>query len=188
LISYNKNKACFLDRDGVLIEEANYISLPSQVHILPGTIKALQLLKDNNYKIIVITNQAGVAKGYFIENAIPKVHSEIDRQLNEYGIQVDRYYYCPHHPNGIIKKYAICCNCRKPMPGMILQAKEDYNLDLNSSFLIGDKMSDLLAAEKSGCHGVLVETGYGKQYKKEAIVRGFPVLPNLKEAVLFSLK
>jgi len=183
----SQNKACFLDRDGVLIEEVNYLSSPDQVNVLPETIKALQLLKNNNYKIIVITNQAGVARGFFTEDSISKVHSEIDRQLKKYKLQVDHYYYCPHHPDGSVKKYAINCNCRKPMPGMILQAVKDYNLNLNNSFLVGDKMSDLLAAENSGCQGILVETGYGKEHKKEAVTRGFSVFSNIEQVVRFLL-
>ncbi len=183
----NKIKACFLDRDGVLIEEVNYLSSPDQVNILPESIKALQLLKDNNYKIIVVTNQAGVARGFFTEDSILKVHREIDRQLSEYKLKVDHYYYCPHHPDGSVNKYAITCNCRKPMPGMILKAVHDFNLDLNNSFLVGDKISDLTAAANSGCLGLLVETGHGKEHKKDAISKDFPVFPNLEQAVLFFL-
>ena len=183
-----KNKACFLDRDGVLIEEVCYLSSPNQVTILPETIDALQLLKENNYKIIVVTNQAGVARGYFKEETIPKIHKEIDRQLAKHHLQIERYYYCPHHPDGTVKEYAISCECRKPMPGMILQAEKDFNLDLPNSFLIGDKVSDLLAAKNAGCHGIMVETGHGKEHKKDATTKGFPVLPNIKEAVLSFLK
>ena len=180
----NKSRVCFLDRDGVLIEEVNYLQSPDQICILPGVIEALQLLKDNNYKIIVITNQAGVARGYFKEDVIPKIHKEIDERLKRYNLKIDKYYYCPHHPEGTIAKYAINCDCRKPMPGMILQAQKDFNLDLNNSFLIGDKISDLLAAKNADCKGLLVETGHGKDHKKEAIAKGFSVYLNVKEAVL----
>ena len=183
-----KIKACFLDRDGVLIEEVNYLSSPDQVNVYPAAIKALHLLKDNNYKIIVVTNQAGVAKGYFTEDSIPKIHDEIDRRLRPYELKIDHYYYCPHHPEGSVSEYAIKCNCRKPMPGMILQAVEDYNLDLNSSFLIGDKISDLLAAENSGCSGMLVETGHGMEHKQKALNQGFSVFSNIEQAVLFALE
>jgi D-glycero-D-manno-heptose 1,7-bisphosphate phosphatase len=179
-----KNKACFLDRDGVLIKEINYLSSPDQVNVYPETIQALRLLKENNYVIIVVTNQAGVARGFFAENSVPKVHNEIDRQLKQFNLQIDHYYYCPHHPDGSVEKYAINCDCRKPMPGMILQAAKEYNLDLNASFLIGDKISDLLSAENAGCLGILVETGYGQKNKKEAIAKGFSVFSNIEQAVL----
>ena len=186
-MSYKKEekiKACFLDRDGVLIEDVNYLSSPEQVNILPEAIKALQLLKDSNYKIIVVTNQGGVARGYFTEDSIPEIHNEIDRRLEHCKLHIDHYYYCPHHPDGSVKKYAISCNCRKPMPGMILQAVKDCNIDLNRSFLIGDKISDLLAAKNAGCPGYLVETGHGEEHKKEALARGFLVLPDIEQAVL----
>ena len=183
----NINRACFLDRDGVLIEEVNYLSSPEQVNILPESVKALQLLKDKGYKIIVVTNQAGVARGFFTDDSITEVHREIDGQLSEYKLKIDHYYYCPHHPDGSVNKYAITCNCRKPMPGMILQAVQDYNIDLNNSFLVGDKISDLIAAENSGCLGLLVETGHGKDHKKDAIAKGFSVFSNLEKAVEFFL-
>ena len=182
-----KLRACFLDRDGVLIEEVNYLSTPDQIHIFPEAVRALQLLKKNNYKIIVVTNQAGVARGYFNEDSISKIHNEIDRRLKPYNLQIDHYYYCPHHPDGSVEKYTGNCNCRKPMPGMILQAVKDCDLDINKSFLIGDKISDLLAAENSGCQGILVETGHGKEHKKEAMARGFSVFSNIEQAVLFAL-
>ena len=181
-------KACLLDRDGVLIKETNYLSSPKEVSIFPEAIRALQLLKENNYKIIVVTNQAGVAKGFFAEACISEVHAEIDRQLKQHNLKIDHYYYCPHHPEGIVEQYKKSCNCRKPMPGMIQRAQKDYNLDLSKSFLIGDKISDLLAAKNSGCLGILVETGYGKAYKEEAISKDFSVLPNIEQAVRFALK
>jgi len=183
-VENKKSKACFLDRDGVLIEEVNYLSSPEQVKVFPEAIRALILLKKNNYKIIVVTNQGGVARGFFTENVIPLVHEEIDRQLEKYELRVDHYYYCPHHPAGSVKEYSIKCECRKPMPGMILQAVQDYNIDLNSSFLVGDKKTDLLAAKNAGCPGLLVETGHGKEHKKESLVNGFLAFSNIEQAVV----
>ena len=180
-----KSKACFLDRDGVLVEEVNYLGSPEQVNIFPESIRALQLLKDNNYKVIVVTNQAGVARGFFTEDSISEVHKEIDRQLTKYKLNIDHYYYCPHHPDGTVKKYAIDCNCRKPMPGMILQAVKDYDIDISKSFLVGDKVSDLMAAENSGCSAILVETGHGKEHKKNALEKSFSVFANIEQAVLY---
>ena len=182
-----KNKACFLDRDGVLIEEVNYLSSPDQVRIFPETVKALSLLKNNGYKIIVITNQAGVARGYFTEKDIVKVHAEIDKQLADNNLHIDAYYYCPHHPKGTVKGYNIECECRKPNSNMILQAVKDYNIDLKQSFLIGDKLSDLHAAENAGCRAALVLTGHGEEHINDAKLQNFPILKNIEKAVLHFL-
>ena len=184
----NIEKACFLDRDGVLIKEVNYLSSPNQVQIFPESVKALKILQKYQYRVIVVTNQAGVARGYFKESSVSKVHKEIDRQLLRYGLKIDAYYYCPHHPDGTVREYSINCNCRKPMPGMILKAAQDFRLDLSKSFLLGDKMSDLLAAENAGCVGGLVETGYGKEYKEKALSKGFSVFTNIELAVKFFIK
>jgi D-glycero-D-manno-heptose 1,7-bisphosphate phosphatase len=182
-----KNKVCFLDRDGVLIKEVNYLSSPDQVHIFPETINALKLLKKNNYKIIVITNQAGVARGYFSEEDIIKVHAEINKQLAGYNLYIDAYYYCPHHPKGTVEGYNIECDCRKPNPNMILQAVEDFNIDLEESFLVGDKVSDLLAAKNAGCRAALVKTGHGHEHIDKANSLNFSILNNIEDAVKYFL-
>ena len=182
-----KNKACFLDRDGVLIEEVNYLSSPDQVHVFPESIRALILLRKNGYKIIVVTNQAGVARGYFTEKGISIVHSEIDRQLELHDLSVDAYYYCPHHPEGTVDGYNIECDCRKPKPKMILQAVKDFNIDLENSFLIGDKISDLLAAKNAGCSAALVKTGHGLEHTEKAQLQNFPILKNIEDAVKYFL-
>lgn len=179
----NKSKACFLDRDGVLIEEKIYLSSISDVCIFPETYDALNLLKKAEFKIIVVTNQAGVAKGYYHESTIPQIHKEIDRQLALMGVGVDAYYYCPHHPKGKMQEYAIKCDCRKPAPGMILKAANDFNLDLTKSFLIGDKMSDIGAAKNAGCTGILVKTGHGKDHLDRAQKDGIIIRENILEAV-----
>ncbi|MCP4179190.1 MAG: HAD family hydrolase [bacterium] len=180
-----KNKACFLDRDGVLIEEVNYLSSPSQINIFENSYKALKLLKDNGYIIIVITNQAGVARGYFKEDNIKIVHNEINRLLSIANLSIDKYYYCPHHPKGTLAKYSIECNCRKPAPGLILQAVEDFNIDLKQSFLIGDKMSDINSAKNAGCSSLLVKTGHGLEHIEIARNKSIPIKENIFEAVKF---
>ncbi|MEI6056067.1 MAG: HAD family hydrolase [Lentisphaerota bacterium] len=184
----NKSKACFLDRDGVLIEEKIYLASISDVYIFPETYDALKLLKDDGFKIIVVTNQAGVAKGYYDESTIPMIHEEIDRQLALAGVGVDAYYYCPHHPKGKVQEYAIKCDCRKPAPGMILQAVNNFDIDLAKSFLIGDKMSDIGVAENAGCLGILVKTGHGKEHITKAQDAGIIVKENILEAVKYFLE
>lgn len=184
----NKTKACFLDRDGVLIEEKIYLSSVSDVSIFPETYDALKLLREEGYKVIVVTNQAGVAKGYYEESTIGLIHKEIDRQLALMGIGVDAYYYCPHHPKGKIKEYAVKCDCRKPAPGMILQAIKDFNIDTANSFLVGDKLSDIGAAKNAGFVGILVKTGHGKEHIDKAQKEGITVRDNILEAVKYFLE
>ncbi len=178
-----KNKACFLDRDGVLIEEGNYISSPSDVSIFHETIQALKILRKNGFKIIVITNQGGVAKGYYKEKSILDVHREIDRQLATAKLKIDKYYYCPHHPEGTVKKYSIACRCRKPAPGLIFNAAKDFDIDLSKSFLIGDKISDIEAAQNAGCSAILVKTGHGQEHIGEAETKNIIMTKNILEAV-----
>lgn len=178
-----KSKACFLDRDGVLIEEGNYLSSPSGVVIFSETIQALKILRENGFKVIVITNQGGVAKGYYKEKSISEVHKEIDCQLIKFGLKVDKYYYCPHHPEGTVKKYSITCKCRKPSPGLIFDAVKDFDIDISKSFLIGDKISDIEAAQKAGCEGILVRTGHGLEYIEKAKKKNIIIAENILEAV-----
>jgi D,D-heptose 1,7-bisphosphate phosphatase len=179
------HKACFLDRDGVLIKDANYLSSVSDVHIYKSSFKALKLLKENGFKIIVITNQGGAAKGYFNEKLVNAVHKEINRKLELHGLKIDAFYYCLHNPDGVIPELTKECDCRKPSPGMILKAAKDFNIDLKSSFLIGDKMSDIDAALNAGCHAVLVKTGHGFEHVSAAIKRGIPVKANIYSAVKY---
>ena len=181
--SGNPNRACFLDRDGVLIEDAHYLSSPDQVRLMPGISGSLRRLRQEGYLLIVVTNQSGVARGVFPEDAIPAVHQRIDDLLAAEGAGIDAYYYCPHHVEGTVKRYARSCSCRKPEPGMLLAAATDYRLDLGASFLIGDKLSDLQAAEKAGCAGYLVETGHGREYAERGRAAGIPVVADAVSAV-----
>jgi D-glycero-D-manno-heptose 1,7-bisphosphate phosphatase len=180
-----KNKTCFLDRDGVLIREVNYLSSPEQVSIFSEAINALKMLRKNGYKIIVITNQAGVARGYFTEQDVLEVHAEIDRQLLAENLSIDAYYYCPHHPDGVVDGYNIDCDCRKPKPSLILQAVKDFDIDLHKSFLIGDKVTDLLAADNAGCSAALVKTGHGIEHVAKAEELNFKVFDNIENAVIY---
>lgn len=178
-------KACFLDRDGVLIKEVNYLSKPEQISFYSDTFSALRLLQKNGYKIFIITNQSGIARGYFPESTVKLIHNEINKQLQEHGLTINGYYYCPHYPESNVKKYSKDCNCRKPKPGLILKAAKEHSIDLTKSFFIGDKPSDLYAAKNAGCFSILVETGYGKEHKQLAINEGFIVKSNIKKAVEF---
>jgi D-glycero-D-manno-heptose 1,7-bisphosphate phosphatase len=153
--------AVFLDRDGVLIEEVNYLSEVGQVRLLPGAAEAVASLNLARVPVVVVTNQAGVARGYFPEERVGEVHDFLAALLAQRGARVDRYYHCPHHPDAKVERYRVACECRKPKPGMLRRAEAEMGLDLTRSYLVGDNVSDLAAGGAAGCKTVLVRTGYG---------------------------
>jgi D-glycero-D-manno-heptose 1,7-bisphosphate phosphatase len=152
--------ALFLDRDGVIVREVEYLADPSQVVLIPGAAAAIARLNAAALPVVVVTNQAGVARGYFSEARVDDVHRHLSQLLEIEGARIDRYYYCPHHPTAGKGAYRRECTCRKPRPGMLLQAARDLGLDLERSFLVGDKVSDVQAG--AVCRqALLVRTGYG---------------------------
>lgn len=157
------NQAVFLDRDGVINEETHYLSDPQQLRLIPSAARAIRLLNRRAIPIIVITNQAGVARGYYPESQVAVLHHALAARLAEEGAHIDRFYYCPHHPTEGRPPYRIDCDCRKPKPGLLLQAAADFGLDCAQCYLIGDKASDLAAGRRAHCRTVLVKTGYGAQ-------------------------
>lgn len=159
----NKRGAVFLDRDGVVNEEINYLSDPEQVYLILGASQAIRLLNRNGVPVIVVTNQSGVAMGYLSEKQLSGIHRTLSSMLAQENAHVDRFYYCPHHPIARLDAYRLDCECRKPRPGLLLRAARDFDLDLPQSYMIGDKVSDLVAGLNSGCRVILVQTGYGAQ-------------------------
>jgi D-glycero-D-manno-heptose 1,7-bisphosphate phosphatase len=157
----HKKAAVFLDRDGVLIEEVNYLTEVAQVRLIAGAAEAVANLNRAGIPVVVVTNQAGVAHGYFPEERVAEVHAYLDELLAERGAWVDRYYYCPHHADAAVERYRAECECRKPKPGMLRRAGAEMGLDLRRSYVVGDKVSDLLAGGAAGCKTILVRTGYG---------------------------
>lgn len=153
--------AIFLDRDGVIIDDVNYLATPDQVRFIPGSIEAIASLNRAGWPVIVVTNQAGVARGYFPQQAVVRVHRHIADQLAEMSARIDAFYYCPHHPEGEVEAYRLACRCRKPRPGMLRRAANEHGLDLDRSWLIGDRVSDLEAGAAVGARTILVRTGYG---------------------------
>jgi D-glycero-D-manno-heptose 1,7-bisphosphate phosphatase len=182
------NRACFIDRDGVLIEEKIYLRDPEQVLLVPEAVAALKLLEQHGFLRIVITNQAGVAHGYFTEADVTAVHDKIKALLLAQKVGVTDFFYCPHHPDGTVSEYALNCACRKPGTALIEQAVKKYDLNLSASFLIGDKISDLLAGRKAGCPAILVKTGHGPEHVAKAKHQNFPIAANILEAVKCFLK
>ena len=151
--------AVFLDRDGVLNVDHHYVHQPERFEWIPGAMEAVRWLNQQGYLVIVVTNQSGVARGYFPESSVHDLHAWVDRQLASQEAHVDAYYYCPHHPEGSVPEYTKTCNCRKPAPGMILQALSEWSVDISRSYLVGDSPRDVEAAESAGIRGYLFTGG-----------------------------
>ena len=158
----NLRPAVFLDRDGTVNEQMGYINHISRFHLLPEAGRGIKLLNDHKIPVVVVSNQSGLARGYFPKELLNQVHEKMDRLLAQEGAHIDGLYYCPHHPEAKEMQYRIDCNCRKPKTGMLLQAADEMNLDLSLSFVVGDRWSDIKCADRAGCSSVLVLTGYGR--------------------------
>jgi len=154
--------AVFLDRDGTINEQMGYINHISRFHLLPGVANAIKRLNDAHIPVIVVSNQSGLARGYFPEELLTAVHKKMDEQLAEKGARVDAVYYCPHHPEAKEERFRKACNCRKPKPGLIFTAAKELELDPEKSFVVGDRWSDIKTAAACGARSVLVRTGYGR--------------------------
>lgn len=161
--------AVFLDRDGVIIKEVNYLSKISQIELLVGVAKAISILNKKKVPVIVVTNQSGVARGYFSERMVIEIHDAINEMIGLEGAHIDQYYFCPHHPTEGKFSYKKSCECRKPKPGMLKKAAIEFDIDLRRSFMIGDKLSDIESGVTVGCKSILVRTGYGGQYSTEEL-------------------
>lgn len=158
----NENIAIFLDRDGVINKEVGYLSNPEDFELLEGTTEALKILKEKGYLLFIITNQAGVARGYYSEEILSDIHNKLNLILKESDISLDGIYYCPHHP-----KITGDCECRKPKPGMIFKARDKFKINLQKSYMVGDTMGDIEAGNNAQCKTVLVMTGYGKEERSK---------------------
>ena len=154
-------KAVFLDRDGTINREIGHLYSSSELEFIPGVIDAIKEIRNQGYLVVVITNQAGVARGLYREEDVVLLHKVMNQRLMKEGAFIDAFYYCPHHPEAVVEKYRLQCNCRKPKPGMILKAFEDLGVNPEESILIGDKESDILAGENAGItHNFIVRSGY----------------------------
>jgi len=158
-----KSVAVFLDRDGVINEEVGYLDSLDKLKIIPCAFEAIKLINESGMKAVVISNQAGVARGFFTEDFVKIINEHLQTALRQKKAHIDNFYYCPHHPTEGIKPYRQNCNCRKPAPGMLLKAAQDLNIDLTKSYMVGDRFRDMEAAKRVGVKGVLVKTGYGSE-------------------------
>ena len=149
--------ALFLDRDGTLVHAEHYPSRPVQLRLYDDIGPKLRSLQQRGFRLIVITNQAGIARGYFTETDLHLMHEYLTGELTKLGVQVDGIYHCPHHPEGVIESLAIRCECRKPQPGMLLRAAQEHDLDLARSWFVGDILDDVEAGNRAGCRTILVD-------------------------------
>ncbi len=154
------SKAVFFDRDGVLNIDKGYTYKIEELEWMPGAKEAVAYLTEGGYKIFVVTNQSGIARGFYTDEDVHKLHAYMQEECKKAGGEITKIYYCPHHPTkGVIPELTVQCNCRKPAPGMILQAFQEYDLDKNGSFMIGDMPKDMEAAKAAGLPGYLFKGG-----------------------------
>jgi D-glycero-D-manno-heptose 1,7-bisphosphate phosphatase len=183
--------AVFLDRDGTVSEEVGYVNHIDRFKVYPWTADAIRKLNDAGTPVFLITNQSGVARGYFPEDLVKEVHRRLNEALAPNGAFLNGTYYCPHHPEGRKAAYRMFCDCRKPAPGMLLRASRDHGIDLTRSYMIGDRYLDLETGFRVGARGVLVLSGYGKgeyEYQRDQWPRPPDhVARNLADAVEYVL-
>ena len=182
--------AVFLDRDGTIIEERGYLDRLDLLELYSFTADAIRLLNRAGYATVVVTNQGGIGRGIIDEPFLQRVHSTLDARLAAGHARIDRYYYCPHHPDAIVPELRQKCGCRKPAAGMIEQACRELSLDPKRSVMIGDRRLDVVAGSTAGTRTILVRTGHGAH--EEAMPPGHArpdaILNNLMEAVGWILR
>ncbi len=154
-------KAVFLDRDGTINEEMGYINHASRFIVFDFVPEAIKTLNECGFLVFVVTNQSGIARGYFNEDLLLKLHTSLISKVEKEQAKIEKIYYCPHHPKEGISKYRVDCDCRKPKPGMIEKAKNEYNIDLKNSYIIGDRYKDIQFGKNIGLKTIMVLTGYG---------------------------
>jgi D-glycero-D-manno-heptose 1,7-bisphosphate phosphatase len=182
--------AVFLDRDGTLIEEVGYLDRVERVSLYPYAADAIRALNRAGLRVVMVTNQSGVARGFFSEAVVHEVHDHIATLLARGGAQIDAYYYCPHHPDGRVTEYAVRCECRKPGRGLVDRAVGELGVDPLRSFAVGDRWVDIGLARRFGGRGVLVRTGYGagEEQRPPAEIAADVVVDNLAGAASWILR
>jgi D-glycero-D-manno-heptose 1,7-bisphosphate phosphatase len=173
-------RAVFLDRDGTIMEDSNYVGDVERVVLIPGAAAALLQLQEAGYRLFVVTNQSGVGRGYFTRESVEAIHAHLDEHFASAGVRFDRYYVCPHHPEDN-------CDCRKPKPKFLLDAALEYGLDLSRCFMIGDRASDIQAGINAGTRTILVLTGAGRDTLAKQEVRPDFVAEGIQAAATWIL-
>jgi D-glycero-D-manno-heptose 1,7-bisphosphate phosphatase len=176
------HRAVFLDKDGTLVENVPYNVDPTCLTLTPGAIEGLRLLYEASYLLIVISNQSGVARGYFTEAALVPIMQQLQLMLEQAGVVLSGFYYCPHHPQGVVAPYAVVCDCRKPQPGLLYQAAQDHLIDLYQSWFIGDILHDVAAGRSAGCRTILLDNGNETEWQLSRHCLPHHTVNNLFEA------
>jgi len=158
-------KAVFLDKDGTLVDDLAYNVDPRRITLCAGAGAALRLLARLDYRLFVVSNQDGVAHGHFAETALEPVRHRLADLLFREQLGLDGFYYCPHHPAGKVQGYAVDCLCRKPMPGMLVKAAREHDIDLHASWMVGDVLHDVEAGNRAGCRTVLIDSGNETEWR-----------------------
>lgn len=179
------NKAVFIDKDGTLIPDIPYNVNVDLIQLEQATIEGLTNLKAKGFLLIVVSNQSGVAKGYFREEELTRVWERIEQLLLLHQLTLDGFYYCPHHPVGTVQSYAIACDCRKPLPGLIVKAAHDLDVDLPGSWMIGDILNDVEAGKRAGCRTVLINNGNETEWVSNEWRMPDGIAKNINEAAAF---
>jgi D-glycero-D-manno-heptose 1,7-bisphosphate phosphatase len=176
-------KAIFLDRDDTVIEDSGYINSPEQVKLIAGAASAISDFRKMGYKLIVVSNQSGIARGIITEQALAQIHEKLKQLLAEQNSSIDRIYYCPYHPDGVIGKFRKDSDWRKPKPGMLLTAAKEMDIDLADSWMIGNSYRDIMAGKAAGCRTILIKSSLKVPVKKQDDPNADFDAVNLREAV-----
>jgi histidinol-phosphate phosphatase family protein len=161
-----RRAAVFLDKDGTLVVDVPYNVAPERIRLTHGAVEGLQALHAAGYPLIVVSNQSGVARGLFTEEALAAVEARVRMLLGAVGVPLAGFYSCPHHPDGVVSRYAVSCHCRKPAPGMLEQAARKHGIDLARSWLVGDILHDIEAGRRAGCQTVLLDVGHETEWER----------------------
>lgn len=182
------NQAVFLDRDGTINKDVGYLSDPEKLNLLPRVAETIKMLNGAGFKVIIVSNQSGVARGFFSEEVVNEINTKLERELLKKEAFVDGTYFCPHHPEIGTPPYRKNCNCRKPKPGLLLQAAKDHEIELSRSYTVGDEIKDIEAGVRAGCKTVLVLTGKERDMpKRDWNVRPDYIAKNLHDAACWIL-
>ncbi len=177
-------RAVFLDRDGVITQEPpHYAHKIDQLKFIAGTADAIRLLNNNGFMVIIASNQSGIARGYYREEDAALFNQAMRESLGQKGARIDAIYYCPHHPESKMETYRVVCDCRKPAPGMLKRAEKDWDIDLQRSFMVGDKLGDIESGKRAGCYTIMVKTGQGAQQLKGTDIECDYIADDLYHAV-----
>lgn len=182
-MSSEMNKAIFIDKDGTLIHDIPYNVDPALLCFNSGAVEALATLSRMGYMLIVVSNQSGVARGFFRPEDLHALQSALKKRMQAAGVKLDAFLFCPHHPDGSVAPYNIDCDCRKPNPGLILQAAERHDIDLTRSWMIGDILNDVEAGNRAGCKTILLNNGNESEWITSALRKPTAIVSSFEEVV-----